>query len=475
MSEAPGVPLVGDALGWYELLVTGALRLPPAYPALVDAGADPLPEPALSVPPLVVPADLATAALTAGRLDLRDPEGAALGTVAVESIGPADDPGTSWVAGPLVGATAPRHLDHLDLRRTPEQVRALIAEPRTALWTDWPVSRTLREAAVRTARERGGALLTLLCLAADDETHTAAHRAVRLARAVTTSGPGDATVLVAAPRLGWTADDVLLRAAVAGGYGADVLLVPAARLAALGEGAAGAVSAAAALGVAVRAVSGEPDLDPGAVDELLDAGSALPDWYAEPPVAELLARSHRPRHRAGFTVLLSGLSGSGKSTVARGLVARLLEHDERPVLLLDGDEVRLHLSQGLGFGRADRDTNVRRIGYVAAQVTKAGGIAVCCPIAPYDATRRDVRAMVEQYGAFVLGHVATPLEECERRDRKGLYAKARRGEIPEFTGISDPYETPTDAEVVVDTTGRTLADAVAVVEDGLRRLGLLRW
>ncbi len=467
MSEAPEATLVGDALGWFELLVTGTLGQERAYP---PAGST-----AVLVPPLLVPAATAAAALAAERLDLRDPEGAGLGHVAVRATGPSPEGGTSWVAGPLVDAAPPRHLDHVDLRRTPEQVRAAGSGPRTAFWPDWPVARSVRETAAATARERGGVLLTLVNLAPDDETHSRAHRAVRLARAATTGSPGDTAVLLGGPRLGWSADDVLLRAAVAHGYGADVLLVPARRLADLGDTVGPLLAAAADRGVDVRPVAGEPDLDPAALDALLDAGSPLPEWYAEEPVAGVLVRGHRPRHRAGFTVLLSGLSGSGKSTVARGLVARLLEHDERAVVLLDGDEVRLHLSQGLGFGRADRDTNVRRIGYVAAQVTKAGGVAVCCPIAPYDATRRDVRAMVEQYGGFVLVHVATPLEECERRDRKGLYARARRGEIPEFTGVSDPYESPEDAEVVVDTTGRTLAEAVAEVESGLRRLGLVDW
>jgi sulfate adenylyltransferase len=208
---------------------------------------------------------------------------------------------------------------------------------------------------------------------------------------------------------------------------------------------------------------------------MLDAwvleGTPLPAWAAEPAVADELRRVHRPASRTGLTVLLSGLSGSGKSTVARALAVRLVEHESRSVSLLDGDVVRHHLSKGLGFSRPDRITNVLRIGFVASEITKAGGIAVCCPIAPYDETRREVRGMVEEHGMFVLVHVATPLVECERRDRKGLYAKARRGEIPEFTGISDPYEEPVDAEVVIDTTGRSIDDCVAEVYDALVRLG----
>ena len=160
-----------------------------------------------------------------------------------------------------------------------------------------------------------------------------------------------------------------------------------------------------------------------------------------------------PVRTGGRAVVFTGLSGAGKSTIAGRLVEMLLESG-RTVTLLDGDEVRTHLSAGLGFSRADRDTNVRRIGWVAAQIAKHGGIAVCAPIAPYAATRADARRMVEAQagpGSFLLVHVATPLDECEARDRKGLYAKARRGEIAEFTGISDPYEAPTDAEVTIDT------------------------
>jgi sulfate adenylyltransferase len=171
--------------------------------------------------------------------------------------------------------------------------------------------------------------------------------------------------------------------------------------------------------------------------------------------------------------LLSGLSGSGKSTVARSLAVGLVENESRSVTLLDGDVVRHHLSKGLGFSRPDRITNVLRIGFVASEITKAGGIAVCCPIAPYDETRKEVRNMVREHGQFVLVHVATPLAECERRDRKGLYAKARRGEIPEFTGISDPYETPSDAEVVIDTTDRTIQECVDEVYRYLTGHGLV--
>ena len=153
----------------------------------------------------------------------------------------------------------------------------------------------------------------------------------------------------------------------------------------------------------------------------------------------------------GFVVWFTGLSGSGKSTLGAMLAAEL-RHRGVPVEVLDGDEVRTHLSRGLGFSREDRDTNVRRIGFVAAEITRNGGIALCAPIAPYDAVRKEVRAMIEPGGGFLLVHVATPIEVCEQRDRKGLYAKARAGLVKEFTGISDPYETPADAELLLDAS-----------------------
>ena len=187
----------------------------------------------------------------------------------------------------------------------------------------------------------------------------------------------------------------------------------------------------------------------------LNEGRDLPAWFTPPAVAAELRRSYPPRVRQGFTVFFTGLSGSGKSTIANVLLVKLLELGGRPVTLLDGDIVRKHLSSELGFSKEHRDINIRRIGFVASEITKNGGIAICAPIAPYDATRKDVRALVEPGGGFLLIHVSTSLEVCEARDRKGLYAKARAGALPEFTGISDPYEVPDDADVTIDTTQLT--------------------
>ena len=196
--------------------------------------------------------------------------------------------------------------------------------------------------------------------------------------------------------------------------------------------------------------------------------------YDDPEVAPPVLLPAPTPSEQGLVVFFTGLSGSGKSTLARALVDLILEQGERSVTSLDGDVVRRNLSAGLTFSKEDRETNIRRIGWVAAEISRHGGIAVCSPIAPFDATRQEVRGFVaDAGGAFFLVHVATPLEECERRDRKGLYAKARAGEIPEFTGISSPYEAPADADVVVDTTGRSVEDALEDVLAGLRAKGYL--
>ena len=205
----------------------------------------------------------------------------------------------------------------------------------------------------------------------------------------------------------------------------------------------------------------------------LTEGREIPGWFTFPEVARELRRTHPPRHQQGFTVFFTGLSGAGKSTIANVLLVKFLEMGGRPVTLLDGDIVRKHLSAGLGFSQEDRNTNIRRIGFVAHEITKNGGIALCAPIAPYDSVRKEVRAMVSKGGGFILVYVSTPLEVCEQRDRKGLYAKARAGIVKQFTGISDPYEPPDDAEVVIDTTSVTPEEAAQMVILHLEREGYI--
>jgi len=189
-------------------------------------------------------------------------------------------------------------------------------------------------------------------------------------------------------------------------------------------------------------------------DRILEAVSrsmGIPSWVTYPEVLAAMQQACPPRNKQGITLFFTGLSGSGKSTLARIVYARFIEAGGRPVTLLDGDVVRHNLSSELGFSKKDRDVNVKRIGYVASEITKNRGVAICAPIAPYAKMRREVRANIEQYGAFIEIYISTSLEECERRDRKGLYAKARKGLIPEFTGISDPYEVPEKPELIINT------------------------
>ena len=183
----------------------------------------------------------------------------------------------------------------------------------------------------------------------------------------------------------------------------------------------------------------------------LSEGLEIPEWFSFPQVVSELRKSRPPRDKQGFTVFFTGFSGSGKSAIANALMIKLMEMGGRPVTLLDGDIVRKNLSSELGFSKEHRDLNIRRIGYVASEITKNGGIAICAPIAPYSTTRHAVREDVEAFGAFVEVHVATSIDECERRDRKGLYKLARAGKIKEFTGISDPYDVPKTPELRLET------------------------
>jgi len=201
--------------------------------------------------------------------------------------------------------------------------------------------------------------------------------------------------------------------------------------------------------------------------ELLDKGSDVPEWFSYPDVVEELRKQRPAMSKRGFTIFFTGLSGSGKSTLANGLLVKLLEDGRRPVTLLDGDIVRTHLSSELGFSKEHRSLNIRRIGFVASEITKNGGIAICAPIAPYLTDRRFNRDMIAPLGGYIEIFVNTPLEVCERRDVKGLYAKARQGLIKQFTGIDDPYEEPENAEIVIDSS---IEDPEVLVEQILKKI-----
>jgi sulfate adenylyltransferase len=373
---------------------------------------------------LTVPDPVAAMAVDTGRLELTDPEGVPLAYVAVD---------TTWDAGPgqrgIAGKVEARaHNEFGAFRRlyeTPAEVRRKY--PNT---TVTPVLGPLTKsdiAGIRAASERNSTSPLLLVMVG-----------ARADLGVSEAGLIRAT-LAAAPLVG---DDVPVVA----------------------------VGTPALHGSADAWLCGH--IAGNFSDSMFDISPTAGELPTE--VAAVVAQESPPPGQRGFTVFFTGLSGSGKSTLARALTDHVLERGDRTVTLLDGDVVRRHLSAGLGFSREDRETNIRRIGFVAAEIGRHRGMAICSPIAPFAATRAEVRAMHDAAGAgFVLVHVTTPLEECERRDRKGLYAKARAGLIPEFTGISSPYEVPRDATVAIDTTDREIADCLREVLEALHREGWL--
>jgi sulfate adenylyltransferase len=288
--------------------------------------------------------------------------------------------------------------------------------------------------------------------------------------------------IVAVPLLlrGDDLHDALLRSRVAQSYGATHLLSTEASFA--GGGPRVIIPRDLAYDTRDGQWRGRDDIPPrfrrlpltqDELHDLLDRGVTLPEWHTPPAVARQLAHDRPSRRHRGLVLFFTGFSGSGKSTIARGVADQILESGERTLTMLDGDIVRRELSAGLTFSKADRDTNIRRIGWVASEVARHGGLAICCPIAPYEAARTHARQLAVAAGAdFVLVWVNTPLEECERRDRKGLYAKARAGEIKGMTGIDDPYEEPTDAELIIDTSEVSIAESIHAV---LAYLGDTGW
>jgi sulfate adenylyltransferase len=368
------------------------------------------------------------------------------------------------------------------LRRNPEEVRELLPPGRVlGVFADRPLHRPQLAQLAHAARTLAGHLLVMIPVGGPTQDGVSAESLVRCVLAARDRMPPATIIAVPVVPHGDEIRDALLRARVAAAYGVTHLLATGGSMLS-----GGGLRVLVPRELAYDARDGQwrsrDDIPPrhrrlpltqAEMTDLLDRGAPLPEWHTPPAVARELVRERPPRRSRGLVVFFTGLSGSGKSTVARGLVASLLESGERSVTLLDGDVVRRHLSAGLGFSAADRDTNVRRIGWVAAEVARHGGMAVCCPIAPYEVARRSAREFARATGAgFVLVYVSTPLAECERRDRKGLYAKARAGQLTGMTGIDDPYEVPNDADLVLDTSRMTPGEAVSAV---LRHLGASGW
>ncbi len=386
--------------------------------------------PAVSEAPitLTVSASTAEVAAAVGRLDLIDPEGAPLARLTVAGTWATDSADRVGLTGPVERQA---HNEFGPFRRLHVSPAVLHeSRPATSLLAV-PVHRALTDAdldAISSASTQQTLTPVLLVCVGDG-------MPARI------SGPALVRATLAAADL--LAEDTQVLAVSVADHGWEVR----AEAPSANDWLLDSVSAAYA--AASHRISREPT-------------GALPD-----PVAAVVAQDQPPRDRQGAVIFFTGLSGSGKSTLARALVDHILEQGERTITSLDGDVVRHHLSKGLGFSREDRETNILRIGFVAAEIARHGGLAICSPIAPFASTRAEVRRMTERAGGgFVLVHVATPLEECERRDRKGLYAKARAGEIPDFTGISSPYEAPTDA-IKLDTTNRDIAECLTELLDVL--------
>jgi sulfate adenylyltransferase len=401
------------------------------------------------------------------------------------------------LAGPVTALRAPEHGPFRALRAAPAEVRAALGTaPVLAYATRRPLGQRQIGQLRHLADQLRARIILLPLVVGRADLVTRPEALVRAVRAAAVQLPESTLVVpVPLPPRGEPAAELSARAVVAAAYGATHLLAD--------WGGAGTVSRSRSgaadfdpskLGVTIL-TEGEWAYDPaaevwrplgliepgmergelsdGELGDLLDSGAEVPAWLMPACVTRELRRARPPRAKRGVVVFFTGLSGSGKSTLARDLRDALLERGDRTVSLLDGDLVRRLLSAGLTFSRQDRDLNIARIGYVAAEVARHGGVAICAPIAPYAAARAGVRRMVSEAGDFVLVHVSTPLEVCEARDRKGLYAQARAGVIGSFTGISDPYEEPDDADLVIDTSTVSRRDAVAAVLAHLTRGGWL--
>lgn len=404
-----------------------------------------------------------------------------------------------YVGGSIEGLELPHHYDFNELRQTPQQLRDTFKkngwDKVVAFQTRNPMHRAHVELAMRASKETGAKLLIHPSVGMTKPGDVDHYTRVRVYKEVIKKFPENSAMISLLPlamRMGGPRE-ALWHTIIRKNYGATHFIIGRDHAGpgknSKGEDFYGPYEAqelteqyAQELGMTIVPfrmmvyVPGKEEYF--AIDELkedeehwsisgtelrgkLASGEELPSWFTYPEVEQELRRTHKPKMHQGFTVFFTGLSGSGKSTLANALMVRLNELGGRHVTLLDGDIVRTHLSSELGFSKEHRDINVKRIGFVASEIAKNGGIALCAPIAPYDNVRKEVRDMVYKGGGdFMLVHVATPLEECEKRDRKGLYAQARAGKIKNFTGIDDPYEVPVDAEISLNTTGKHPSEAV---------------
>ncbi|HKJ70788.1 MAG TPA: bifunctional sulfate adenylyltransferase/adenylylsulfate kinase [Gammaproteobacteria bacterium] len=488
--------------------------------------------------PITLDVDEATAeGLSAGQsVALRDPEGfmlavlhlgeiyrpdkereaaAVFGTTDRHHPGVAyllDQAGDVYLAGTVEGVQLPLHFDFTELRLTPAEVRDELRRMGwrrvVAFQTRNPMHRAHKELTLRAAAEQEAGLLIHPVVGMTKPGDIDHYTRVRCYQAIAEHYPDKMMMLSLLPlamRMGGPRE-ALWHALIRKNYGAShfivgrdhagpgqdsggedfygpydaqelvaefeseigVRMVPFKEMAFVEDRAEYMPVDEIPEGATVKKISGTE------VRRRLREGLEIPEWFSYANVVAELRRSHPPKHSQGLTIFFTGLSGAGKSTIANVLLARFREMGGRPVTLLDGDIVRKNLSSELGFSREHRNLNVRRIGFVASEITKNGGIAICAPIAPYRHVREENRQLIEGYGGFIEVHVKTPLAVCEARDRKGLYAKARAGQIKEFTGIDDPYEEPVGPEVAIDTSDLSPMEAAQEVLLHLEKEGYLR-
>jgi len=402
------------------------------------------------------------------------PSGAADATEPAGGAGAAGS-GLVRLSGQVTQCRDPEHGPFRQLRRTPAQVRAELGDdPVLAFATRRPLNARQIGQLRHMAGQLRARLLLLPLVTGKADVVVTPEALVRTVRAAARHLP-PGTLVVPVPLVArdvGTEREIKLRALVAASYGATHLFtdepeapaVPAAiPVVSAGDWAYDRAAEVWRPLALIEPGTERADLAMGELEDLLDRGEEVPAWFTPPAVAAELRRARPPRGERGLVIFLTGLSGSGKSTIARGVRDALSERGDRTVSLLDGDLVRELLSAGLTFSRADRDLNIARIGFVATEVARHGGIAICAPIAPYAQARVRVRSMASEVGDFLLVHVATPVQVCEARDRKGLYAKARSGLIDNFTGVSDLYEEPTDAELTIDTSAMSRQQSVDAV------------
>lgn len=404
-------------------------------------------------------------------LIITDQESAPVGAVDVVDAWPSRD-GMSGIGGPLRRLGEPSPGPFQALRHDPAAVRQQLPEGRVlGVIADRPLHRPQLAQIVLATRTLQAHLLVLVPVAEPSRDGLSPEALVRCVLAARDRMPEATVAALPLRRRQHEIHDALARARVAEAYGATHLLAGGPALS------GGGPRVMIPRDLAYDSRDGQwrsredipgrhqrTALSHAEIEDLLDRGFGMPEWHTPPAVAKELSRACPPRRRRGLVIFFTGLSGAGKSTVAKGVSAAIREHGERTVTLLDGDVVRRELSAGLGYSRTDRDRNVRRVGWVAAEIARHRGVAICCPIAPYAQARTHARALARAAGAgFVLVWVATSLAECERRDRKGLYAKARSGDLTGMTGVDDPYEEPDDAELVLDTAGVPVDEAVQQV------------